>query len=150
MQEPKIRALLVRAHANDLNPLAQILDQLVTVSDVRTCEAAESDLQKPNPPHLVFTDTELPDGTWDQVLSLAMRAAKPVNVIVIARSPEVSLYIEAMEAGAFDLVAASSRVAEVAHVVRNAAENVLKRRQAQDRLRPGSGAGKPLRSSRSV
>ena len=154
MKEAKIGALLVRGRANDLIALAQILDQLVKLTDARTCEEAARYLQKPNPPHLVFTDTTLPDGTWVEVLHLATRAPKPVNVVVIARTADVRLYIEAMETGAFDFVTASSLVPEVAHVVRNAAENVLSRREAQDRLcpesAPGSGKRKPLWWSRSA
>jgi DNA-binding NtrC family response regulator len=57
------------------------------------------------------------------------------------------LYIEAMEQGAFDFVTASSLVTEVARVLRNAAENVLKRRDAQERLRPESSAGSGKRES---
>jgi len=154
MKETKIQALLVRGGANDLIPLTQILDQLVKVTDARSCEEAARYLHKPNPPPLVFTDTTLPDGTWVEVLHLATRAPKPVNVVVIARIADVRLYIEAMNTGAFDFVTASSVVPEVAHVLRNAAENVLSRRGAQDRLCPESAAGtgkkKPLWWSRSA
>jgi DNA-binding NtrC family response regulator len=38
-----------------------------------------------NPAPLVFTDTELPDGTWVDILTEAERATQPVNVIVVAR-----------------------------------------------------------------
>ena len=36
-----------------------------------------------NPAPLVFTDTELPDGTWADILAEAERADQPVNVIVV-------------------------------------------------------------------
>jgi DNA-binding NtrC family response regulator len=148
MRETKIRALLLRSSGDDLIPLMHILDQLVKLRDTRSCAEAGRHLRSPNPPHLVFTDTKLPDGTWVEVLRLAAGALKPVNVIVIARTAEVGLYIEAMETGAFDYLTASSLVAEVAHVLRNAAENVLSRRQALDRRGPESvseaGKRKPL------
>ena len=154
MKGTKIWALLVRGRANDLIPLTQILSQLVKLTDTRSCQEAARQLQKPNPPHLVFTDTTLPDGTWVEVLHLATRAPKPVNVVVVARTEDVRLYIEAMEAGAFDYMTSSSQVPEVAHILRNAAENVLSRRHAHDRLSPesasGTGKGKPLWRSRSA
>ena len=152
MRETKIWALLVRGRANDLIPLAQILGQLVRLTDARSCQEVARYLQKPNPPHLVFTDTTLPDGTWVEVLHLAARAPKPVNVVVIGRTADVRLYIEAMETGAFDYMTSCSLVPEVAHVLRNSAENVLSRREAQDRPEsaPGTAKRKPLWRSRSA
>jgi DNA-binding NtrC family response regulator len=140
----KVWALVVCGRGDHLISLRQILDPLVKVSDVRTCEEAARYLEKPDPPHLVFTDTAMSDGSWLDVLKLAAKAPKPVNVIVASRAPDVRLYMEAMDEGAFDYVTASSLVPEVAHVLRSAAENVLSRREAQERLRsaPGLGSGK--------
>lgn len=145
----KIKALLVSDAAIDVLALRHILQQLVKVTDAKTCEETGRYLRMPDPPHLVFTDTALSDGTWLDVLKLAGAAPKPVNVIVIARQAEVGLYIEAMETGAFDFVTTSSRVPEVAHVLRKAVENILTRREAQDRLCPPrvSGSGKRKRLS---
>src|SRR5947199_1988826 len=85
--EDKICALLVHDGRGDqLSSLKQNLDDIVGVA--KTCGEAAHYLQKPNPPHLVFTDTAMPDGTWQDVLKLAAKAPKPVNVIVVARSEE--------------------------------------------------------------
>jgi len=140
----KVWTLVVCGRADHLVSLRQILDPLVKVSDARTCEEAARYVEKPNPPHLVFTDTAMPDGSWLDVLRLAAKAPRPVKVIVASRAPDVRLYMEAMDAGAFDYVTASSLVPEVAHVLRNAAESVLSRREAQERLcaAPGLGSGK--------
>lgn len=150
----KIWALLVSGHAGDLTSLRRVLEQLVRISDAPSCQHAARYLAKPNPPHLVFTEATLPDGTWIDILKLAAAASRPVNVIVTSRTADIGLYIEAMEQGAFDFVTASSLIPEVAHVLRNAVANVLNRRQAQDRLcpesAPGSGKRKPLWWSRSV
>jgi NtrC-family two-component system response regulator AlgB len=88
-------------------------------------------VQKPVP--LVFTDTHLPDGTWADILALAGKAALPVNVIVVARLVNTRLYIETIEAGAFDFIVPPFNAADLAHVVRCAADNVLTRRAAQRR-----------------
>ncbi|HLW79025.1 MAG TPA: response regulator [Terriglobia bacterium] len=150
----KIRAVLVRNSPSDLAALRSILQQLIKVTDARSCEEAGRHLRVPDPPHLVFTSTALSDGTWLEVLALAREAPKPVNVVVMARDAEVGLYVTAMEAGAFDFVTASATVPELAHVLRNAAENVLHRRGAGKSLgpdrAPGPGKRKPLWWSRSA
>lgn len=141
----QIKALLVSSSANDLMALKHILQQLVKVTEAGSCAEARRYLSAPDPPHLVFTDTALADGTWLEVLKLAREAAKPVNVIVIARQAEVGLYIEAMETGAFDFITFNSSVPDLAHVVRNAADNILTRRGAQSRLRPPQAPGSAKR-----
>ena len=150
----KVWALVVCGRGDHSVSLRQILDPLVKVSDARTCEEAARCLERPDPPHLVFTDTAMPDGSWRDVLRLAAKAPRPVNVIVASRAPDVRLYMEAMDEGAFDFLTASSLVPEVAHVLRSAAENALSRREAQERLcaapGPGSGRRKSLRWSPSV
>src|SRR5690242_12838052 len=130
----KIWTLMVSDRADQLSSLRQVLDSFVRVSDARSCEEAARYLQRQSPPHLVFTDTTMPDGSWLDVLRTAEQASRPVNVIVASRAPDVRLYMEAMERGAFDLVTASALVPEVAHILRNAVENVLSRRDAQERL----------------
>jgi FixJ family two-component response regulator len=76
----------------------------------------------------------LPDGLWANVLALAAQAPQPVNVIVVARLVDTRLYVEAIEAGAFDFLAPPFVAADLAYVVRCAAENVLGRREAQGRV----------------
>jgi len=114
--------------------LRQVLEPLAKISDARTCKEAEDYLKRPNPPHLVFADALMPDGTWLDVLELAKKAARPVNVIVVAPVADFALYVDALERGAFDLITACSLVPGLAHVWRPAKQNVLTRRQAQRRL----------------
>ena len=81
-----------------------------------------------NPAPLVFTDTELPDGTWADILAEAERAAQPVNVIVVARVVDTRFYVEAIETGAFDFLAPPFVAGDLAYVVRSALDNVVARR----------------------
>ena len=81
-----------------------------------------------NPAPLVFTDTELPDGTWADILAEAERAAQPVNVIVVARVVDRRFYVEAIETGAFDFLAPPFVATDLAYVVRTALDNVVARR----------------------
>ncbi len=88
-------------------------------------------LQEANPPHLVFTEARLPDGTWADVVKKALGAPKPVKVIVVSRLVDVSLYVDTMEGGAFDFIVPPLSANELAHVVKCAVENVLNLRRAQ-------------------
>jgi DNA-binding NtrC family response regulator len=91
-------------------------------------------LTGPNPPHLVFTQPKLPDGIWADVLRLAMKAPKPVDVIVVARPANAGLYLQAITGGAFDFIVAPLTGFQLTHVLRCAIESVLSRREAQARL----------------
>ncbi|MGA3326660.1 MAG: response regulator [Terriglobia bacterium] len=84
-----------------------------------------------NPAPLVFTDTQLPDGTWADILALADKAPLPVNVIVVARLVDTRFYVEAIEAGAFDFIAPPFVATDLAYVVRSALDNVAARRAAR-------------------
>jgi len=58
-----------------------------------------------NPAPLLFTEAQLPDGTWADILADAGTAAQPVNVIVVARVVDTRFYLEAIETGALDFLA---------------------------------------------
>ena len=82
------------------------------------------------PPQLVFTADKLADGTWAVVVDLAARAQLPVNVIVVSRVVDTRLYLEVIEGGAFDFIAAPLASSDIAYVARCAADNVLERRKS--------------------
>ena len=129
-----IQALLVQTRPNPSDPLRLALEeQLIEPCTAHNCFEAALSLCSPCPPHLVFTDTQLPDGDWEDVLSFAARANAPVNVIVVSPHVDVALYIQTMERGAFDFIVTPPSTPELLHVVRVAAANVSARRcQALD------------------
>jgi DNA-binding NtrC family response regulator len=130
----RVSALLVHQVPEPLRSLRLALErQGVETARARNCQEARRILSGANPPHLVFTDTALPDGLWADVLALAAQAVRPINVIVVARLVDTRVYLEAIEAGAFDFLAPPFAPADLAHVVRSAADNVLRRREAQGR-----------------
>jgi len=131
MKEP-IRALLLHKLGDSLAPLKLALEgQAMEVCWMRNCQEAETLLLGANPPHLVFTEIELPDGTWADVVKLAVKAKKRVNVIVVARLADVRFYLETIVSGAFDFIVPPLTGVELSHVVRCAAENASSRREAQ-------------------
>jgi hypothetical protein len=127
-----ISTLLLHESGDSLEAMKVALEgQSVKVCSLRSCQEALPLLAGPNPPHLIFTQPNLPDGTWAEVVSLAIKAAKPVNVIVVGRLSNVGLYLQTITGGAFDFIVPPLTGYELTHVVRCAIENVLSRREAQ-------------------
>jgi DNA-binding NtrC family response regulator len=136
-----VSALLLLSHADPLGELELALQELsVKTSLASSCREANRVLAAPNPPELIFTATELPDGNWVDVLRLAERACAPVNVIVVSRLADVRFYIEVIEAGAFDYIVPPFESTGLAHVVCCATGSVLRRRNA---LAQAEQAGQP-------
>ena len=132
MEHP-VTALLVFTRPETLHQLKVALaHSRVASSTVRTCGEAALHLWRLDPPHLVFTDTQLEDAAWTDVLRLAARALAPVNVIVVSPVVDVGLYIQAIELGASDFLVPPFRPEEVGHVVRTTAANVLRRRRERN------------------
>ena len=128
----KISALLVYDQTEPLSGLRFALEnQFVRTSRARTCADVMRKLEQPNPPHIIFTDPTLQDGTWLDVLGCAARAPVATNVIVVARHVDVSLsfYRDAMEQGAFDFLIPPFDALNLWLVVQGAPSDVLNRRQ---------------------
>ena len=129
MERP-LFALLVHDRRQSLESSNLALKHIsVETFSVRTCE----DLQRLVPqtqPHLIFTDTFLPDGTWVDVINLAEKAAAPINVIVVGTNPDVRLCLSVLERGAFDFILPPFEPAGLNSVVRSAGYDACHRRQA--------------------
>jgi len=126
----EIAVLLVYDQAEPLAALRLLLEsQSFKTSRSRNCQETSRELQQPDPPLVVFTDTTLPDGTWREVVALAAKATAPVSVIVVGRLVDVPFYIEVIESGAVDFVAPPFAPFDLNHVTRCAAQNALDRRQ---------------------
>jgi DNA-binding NtrC family response regulator len=126
----EILALVVHSEDASSAVKAALESESIEIHDVRTCKEVADWLQGGNPPHLVFTDTTLSDGTWADVVALAARAHDPVDVIVVSRQMDQKLYIEAIERGAYDFITPPFAVSDLEHVVRCAAWNVCGRRES--------------------
>jgi DNA-binding NtrC family response regulator len=95
------------------------------------CAEATLLLHSYTPPHLVFTDMQLVDGSWAGILSLAEKTPLAVNVIVVSRNVDIDSYVQVLERGAFDFIVPPFEVSEIDHIVRCAFGNTLVRRQLQ-------------------
>ncbi|MBZ5560827.1 MAG: response regulator [Acidobacteriia bacterium] len=130
----RISVLLVHLDGPHMAPLeASLEDQPVVILRAQTCLEAAKILAGPEPPHLVFVDAALPDGSWADVIALSKNASVPVNVIIVARLVDTRFYVEVIEAGAYDFIAPPFRSSDLHHVLRCALQNVLERREARVR-----------------
>jgi len=126
-----VTALLIFHRTEPYNDLEAALEKLaVRTGRAGTLAEACHVLSSVNLPLLVFTESELPDGNWADVVSLSARASSPVSVIVVGQEIDTKLYVSVIEGGAFDFMAPPFEAIDLAHVVRCAADNALMRRQA--------------------
>ena len=124
-------ALLVHDRPSPLESLKTDLKNLaVKTWSARSLDEAAKLLDQTHP-ELVFTDTQLADGTWSEVVSLAERVGAPANVIVVGSQVDIRVYVSAMESGAFDFIVPPLEPGSLAHVVGVAIDNVRRRREAE-------------------
>ena len=126
-----VTALLVFHHVEPYNHVENALDKLaVTMVRARTLAEARRIMSWRNPPLLVFTESVLPDGNWADVVSFSRKTPSPVSVVVVGREFGTKLHASAIEMGAFDFIAPPFDDMDLAHVIRCAGDNALRRRQA--------------------
>lgn len=128
----EISALLLHQPTESQRLLKQALEgQSIKVNWLRNYREALPLLKEAEPPHLVFTEPSLPDGTWADVVKLALEARKAVKVIVVSRLIDVRFYVETMASGAFDFIVPPMTSDEFVHILAGAVECVLNRRREQ-------------------
>jgi DNA-binding NtrC family response regulator len=149
----KIPVLLVHHNSETLAALKRALErQGMHVLQAESRAQAKRMLGGLDPVPLVFTDTQLPDGTWADILALAEKALQPVNVIVVARVVDTRFYVEAIETGAFDFIAPPFVDIDLAYVMRSALDNVVARRAHPPAASPEEGvfAEAPLPGAQAI
>jgi len=133
----RISTLIITDNSATAAGLRRHLENLsATVRTVGSCGEALFHLWSECPPHVVFTDTQLPDGTWSDVLVVAKKSPVPVSVVVISRLVDMYLYVETMEKGAYDFMVSPIETLELEHVLRCAAANALRRRPPTNSRKP--------------
>jgi DNA-binding NtrC family response regulator len=116
--EDRTPALLVYGHEGSLDAMKDLLNrQGVETSRVLDCTQAARVLRSKTPPVLVFTATNLQDGSWEDVVESASAACRPVPVIVVSKQEDVPLSLRVWEFGGTDCVAPPFSDHEVARVV---------------------------------
>lgn len=132
--KPKTNILLVH-HRNDRFYALQLVLEALSIRVVRARSAMEAEkrlCERPCP-QLVLSDTVLPDGNWMDVLDVAAKAVEPVNVIIVSVGADTSLYLDAMDHGAFDFMTDSFTVPRIVHILKCALDDIRRRRGSRQR-----------------
>jgi DNA-binding NtrC family response regulator len=125
-----IAVLMVYGERSPLRNLTEVLSQQFSaeITHARNCQEARIVLEQSALPHILFTDTKLSDGSWEDVLGMAKTASQAVNAFVVSLVGNIVLYTEAMTRGAFDFITPNIPPAAFSEVLRSALEDVISRR----------------------
>ena len=97
-----------------------------TASEVASAEnvkEAQEKLSGPDRFSLTFVDSDLPDGSWRDVLQFIVASRAGCEVVVCARCGDERLWAEVIQCGAFDLVPEPFEQQEVNRIVRSALDS---------------------------
>jgi DNA-binding NtrC family response regulator len=114
------RILFISGHPEDalrisrmLYALPLALDHVGTVGDAR-------DQLHQNDYDVILTEADLPDGRWLDVLHLARESTQELEVIVTDPQADARFWAEALNLGAYDLLAQPFYEPEVRRILGNA------------------------------
>jgi DNA-binding NtrC family response regulator len=125
-----VLALLVHGHPEPFESLTRTLRDLsVETYSVESCKETEDLISHCKPP-IIFTEESLVDGSWVSILNIADSTDVPLSVIVVGAVPDMHQYLSVMERGAFDFVAPPFEHEPLNFVIRSAALNTHRRREA--------------------
>jgi two-component system, NtrC family, response regulator PilR len=128
----QITALFVHDQGEHLARFEEALRlRKVEMAHARNCKEASLALQQGSPPLLIFTDTRLSDGTFQDILQLAAKAEKFVNVLVVSKIGNITLYMEAMERGAFDFLTPNVEPSRFPSILLSATADAMDKRSRQ-------------------
>jgi DNA-binding NtrC family response regulator len=123
-------ALLIHEQSEPFESLRRALKELsVETYSIATCKEAQELISQCHP-QIIFTESSVADGSCMKVFNMAEAADVPLSVIVVGAVPDMRLYLSVMERGAFDFIAPPFEHDPLNFVVRSAALNAHRRREA--------------------
>ena len=135
MNKP-ISILVVSSEMQNRNSLRDILNQegwrTIDASTVGECEEVFTNQNV----DLVFCDRGLADGTYRDILAMTRLRSPCVRLVVTSRLADWEEYLEALDNGAFDLIASPSLAADIIRVIHRA--------QHEDEMASPSALAEPL------
>jgi DNA-binding NtrC family response regulator len=112
--------LFVSGHPDDARRLSRMLQSLpLTVDHVETLQQARAKLQQDDY-GVILTEALLPDGKWLDALHLARQSSQELEVIVTDPQADARFWAEALNMGAYDLLAQPFYEPEVRRILYNA------------------------------
>jgi two-component system, NtrC family, response regulator PilR len=114
------RILFISGHRQDAHRLSQMLQALpLALEHVGTIQQARAKLRQKDYP-VVLTEAALPDGTWLDVLHETRDIPHEIEVIVTDPQADARFWAEALNLGAYDLLAQPFYEPEVRRILFNA------------------------------
>ena len=114
------RILFISGHPEDARHLTQMLRSLpLTLDYAGTLHHARTKLQQEDY-DVVLTEAALPDGNWVDVLHLVREYPRELEVIVTDRQADAHFWAEALNLGAYDVLAQPLYEPEVRRILSNA------------------------------
>jgi DNA-binding NtrC family response regulator len=128
------RILFISEHQEDARRISRMLYALpLAIDHVGTMEDARDRLLR-NDYDVILTEAALPDGGWLDVLHLAREYPRDLEVIVTDPQADARLWAEALNLGAYDLLAQPFYEPEVRRILSNACS-----RRTDSRCRAAAG-----------
>ena len=116
----KSRILFISGRIKDARRLSRMLRALpLALEHVETVQSARTKLQE-ECYDVILTEAELPDGRWQNVLDLAREVPQKLDVIVTDPLADSRFWAEALNLGAYDLLAQPFYEPEVRRILSNA------------------------------
>src|ERR1051325_2482556 len=116
----KSRILFVSGHRDDAREISQMLQPLpMAIDHAGTLQQARAQLRKDDY-NVILTEAALPDGSWLDALHLARECPQDLQVIVTDPHADARLWSEALNLGAYDLIAQPFYEPEVCRILSNA------------------------------
>jgi DNA-binding NtrC family response regulator len=109
--------LFVSPHREDATVLSRMLSSLpVPLEHVADVQRARATIQADSH-QVILTEATLPDGTWRDILDIVRVVQPAPAVIVTDASADARFWAEALNLGAYDLIAQPFATAEVRRIL---------------------------------
>jgi len=119
------RILFISGHQEDARQLSQMLHALPLVVDhVGTLRLARVHLRQQDY-DVVLTEAALPDGNWLDVLHLVRDTPRELEVVVTDPQADAHFWAEALNLGAYDVLAQPFQEPEVRRILYNACTRTM-------------------------
>ncbi len=114
------RILFISGRRKDAREVSEMLRHLpLAIVHVESLDQARAKLQLEDY-ELILTEANLPDGTWLDVLHLSRQSPRELQVIVTDPHADARFWAEALNLGAYDLLAQPFYPPEVRRILYNA------------------------------
>ena len=122
------KVLLVMPKARRDRILGFLSDTSIELSAAEGVAEAQEKLAGPVKYDLTFVDSELPDGSWRDVLQFVVASHSDCQMVVCSRCGDERLWAEVIQCGAFDLVPEPLERQEILRIMHSALDSHYLRR----------------------